>query len=220
MTAFELIAHDLPALKVEQTGRDAFHLLNDHHVKHLPVLEGNQLVGIISEEDIFTHKLYEPVSEYDFSMLRSFSVRADEHIFEVIRVMGEHRLTVVPVADAEGKYLGAISQNTLLRAFSGSTTFSMPGGVIIFELNRRDYSLAAIARIVEEESAQILTSMVTSAPDAELLEVTIKINRDDATRIIAALERRGFHIKHTFANDAYGDTLKERYDSLMNYLSI
>lgn len=220
MTALDLIAHDIPALKIEQTGRDAFHLLSDHHVKHLPVVDGTRLVGIISEEDVFNHKLYEPVSEYNFALLRTASVRSDEHLFEIMRVMGENRLTVIPVTDQEGNYLGIVSQNMILRVFSASTSFAMPGGVIIMEMNRRDYSLTAIARVVEEESARILTSMVTSSPDSELLEVTIKINRDDATRIVAALERMGHTIKQTFADDAVSDTLKERYDSLMNYLSI
>lgn len=220
MTALDLIAHDIPALKIEQTGRDAFHLLSDHHVKHLPVVDGTRLVGIISEEDVFNHKLYEPVSEYNFALVRTTSVRSDEHLFEIMRVMGENRLTVIPVTDKEGNYLGIVSQNMILRVFSSSTSFAMPGGVIILEMNRRDYSLTAIARVVEEESARILTSMVTSSPDSELLEVTIKINRDDATRIVAALERMGHTVKQTFADDAYSDTLKERYDSLMNYLSI
>ena len=60
MTAKNLIAHDIPALTVDQTGRDAFHMLNDYHVKHLPVLEDGHLVGILSEEDVFNHKLYDP----------------------------------------------------------------------------------------------------------------------------------------------------------------
>ncbi|MBL7776141.1 MAG: CBS domain-containing protein, partial [Saprospiraceae bacterium] len=75
MTAETIIAYDIPALSLEQTGRDAFHALNDHHVKHLPVVDDQRLVGIISEEDIFNHKLYEPIGEYNFSMMRRFAVR-------------------------------------------------------------------------------------------------------------------------------------------------
>jgi acetoin utilization protein AcuB len=220
MTALELIAHDIPALKIEQTGRDAYHLLSDHHVKHLPVVDGTRLVGILSEEDIFNHKLYDSVSEYDFSMLRTFSVRANEHLFEIMRIMGENRLTVIPVVDNDGNYLGMVSQNMMLRSFSTTTAFAMPGGILILEMNRRDYSLTTIARCVEEESAKILTSIVTSTPDSELIEVTLKINRDDVSRIVAGLERFGFTVKHSFAEDAYSESVRERYDSLMNYLSI
>jgi acetoin utilization protein AcuB len=220
MTAIDLIAHDIPALKIEQTGRDAFHLLSDHHVKHLPVIDGNRLVGILSEEDVFNHKLYEPVSEYNFSMMRTFSVHSNEHLFEIMRIMGENRLTIIPVTDIEGNYMGMVSQNMLLRAFSITTAFAMPGGILIIELDRRDYSLTTIARAVEEEGAKVLTSIITSTPDSEVLELTLKVNRDDVTRIAAALERYGFSVKRTFAEDDYSAAVRERYDSFMNYLNV
>jgi|1048.fasta_scaffold13709_3 CBS domain-containing protein len=220
MTAIELIAHDIPALKVEQTGKDAFHLLSDFHVKHLPVIEGQRLVGIISEEDIFNHKLYDTVREYDFSLHRPFSVRPEEHLFEIMRLMGENRLTILPVTDSEGTYLGMISQNTLLKAFSNLTAFSMQGGVIIMEMNQRDYALSTIARIVEEENAKVLAVFISSSPEAELLEVTLKINRPDVSRIVASLERHKFVVRQTLSTDAYYDTLKDRYDALMSYLKV
>ncbi|MCC6462658.1 MAG: CBS domain-containing protein [Saprospiraceae bacterium] len=220
MTAESLIAHDIPALTVAQTGKDAFHALNDHHVKHLPVVEGTQLVGIISEEDIFNHKLYEAIGEYDFSMLRRFAVRANDHVFEVIRVMGDNRLTVVPVIDVAGNYLGLVAQNDLLRYFANSAAFSEAGGVLVLEMNRRDYSLTTIARIVEDEDAKILSSFVTSGADADSLELTIKINRQELSRVVASFERHEYSVKETFAELDYADSLQDRYDSLMHYLNV
>ncbi|MBK8923249.1 MAG: CBS domain-containing protein [Saprospirales bacterium] len=221
MTAESLIAYDIPALQTEQTGKDAFHALNDHHVKHLPVVDAErQLVGILSEEDIFNHKLYEPIGEYNFSTLRRFAVRHTDHVFEVMRIMGENRLTVIPVVDEQGNYLGLIAQNDLLRYFANAASFTEPGGVLVLEMNRRDYSLGAIARIVEEEDAKILSTFVTSGASAETIELTIKVNRQELGRIVASLERYEYDVKETFAELDYADALQERYDSLMNYLNI
>ena len=134
--------------------------------------------------------------------------------------MGENRLTVIPVVDNDGNYLGMVSQNMMLRAFSDTTAFAMPGGILVLEMNRKDYSLTTISRCVEEESARVLTSFVSSTPDAEMLEVTLKINREDVSRIAAALERYGYTIKQSFADDVYSDGIRDRYDSLMNYLNM
>lgn len=220
MTAKTLIAHDIPALSIDQTGRDAFHLLSDFHVKHLPVVDGLKLVGILSEEDVFNHKLYEPISEYDFSMLRRFSVREDEHIFEVMRVMGDNRLTVIPVVDMEGNYVGLVSQNDLLRYFATSASFTESGAVLVLEMARRDYSLSTIARILEEEDVKILSSFVTSNADPENVELTLKLNRHDLGRAIASLERHDFLVKETFGDLDNIDGLKERYESFMSYLNV
>jgi CBS domain-containing protein len=220
MTAQTLIAHDIPALKMDQTGRDAFHMLSDYHIKHLPVVDEGRLVGLLSEEDIFNHKLYEPISEYDFSMMRRFAVRASEHIFEVMRIMGNNRLTVVPVIDDEGQYLGLISQNDLLRYFANTASFTETGAVLVLEMPHRDYSLATLARIIEDENMKILSSFVTSAPDPEYLEVTLKLNRHDLSRVTASLQRHDYEIKETFSEIEYADGMQERYESLMRYLSM
>jgi len=220
MTAHSLIALDIPSLSVEQTGREAFHLLSDFHVKHLPVVDDGKLVGLLSEEDIFNHKLSDPIGSFDLSHLRRFAVREDEHVFEVMRVMGDHRLTVIPVVDEEGNYLGLISQNDLLRYFANTASFVESGAVLVLEMPRRDYSLATITRIVEEEDVKVLNAFVTSSPDPENVEVTLKLDRHDLSRVIASLERHGYEVKEMFGELEYADEMQERYDSLMNYLNM
>jgi CBS domain-containing protein len=220
MTAKSLIAFDIPAVTFEQTGRDAFHMLNDYHVRHLPVVDGRKLVGIISEEDIFNHKLYDPISEYDFSMLRRYAVREHEHVFEIMRVMCEDRLTVIPVVDDQGEYLGMILLNDLLRFFATTASLTESGAVLVLEMNRRDYALGTIARIVEQEDVKILSAFVGTGPDPDLMELTLKLNRYDLNRTIASLERHDYIVKETYGELDYADGIKERYDSLMTYLNV
>jgi acetoin utilization protein AcuB len=221
MTAHNLIAHDIPAVTVDQTGRDAFHLLNDHHVKHLPVVDGAELVGVLSEEDIFNHKLYEPIREYDFTHLRRIAVRESDHVFDIMRIMGEHRLTVIPVINDAGEYQGLIAQNELLRYFANQASFTESGAVLVLEMSRRDYDLATIARIVEEDGVKILASFVSSGvQDPENLELTLKLNRHDLGRTIASLERHEMTVKESYGEREHSESLRERYDSLMAYLNV
>lgn len=220
MIAKNLIAHDIPAVSVEQTGRDAFHLLNDYHVKHLPVVNDGKLVAVLSEEDIFNHKLYDPIGEYDFSILRRFAVREHEHLFEIMRVMGENRLTIIPVIDDQGNYLGLVAQHDLLRYFAETASFVEGGAVLVLEMGRRDYSLSSIARILEEEDIKILSAFVTSGASEDLVELTVKLNRFDLGKAIASLERYDYFVKETFGDVSYSDGLRERYESFMNYLEV
>lgn len=220
MTARTLIAHDIPALTVEQTGREAFHMLNDYHVKHLPVVDGGKLVGLLSEEEIFNHKLSSPLSEHDFSVLPLFQVLENEHIFEVIKIMGDHRLTVIPVVDVEGKYLGLVQQNDVLRYFAHTASLTEHGAVLVLEMPRRDYALSTIARIFEEEKVNILSAFVTSSPNPESVELTLKLDRHDLSRAIASLERHEFQVKESFGETDRSELLRDRYDALMHYLNV
>lgn len=220
MTAKTLIEHDIPALSLQQTGRDAFHLLGEYHVKHLPVVQEGKLVGILSEEDVFNHKLYDPISEYDFSLMRRAAILEDEHIFEVMRMMGELRLTVLPVIDTEGNYRGLISQNDLLRYFAQTASFAEQGAVLVLQMPRRDYSLSNISHLVEDENVKILSAFVTSAPNPEYIELTLKLDRTDLSRVISSLERHDYDVKETFGELERSDFLRERYDALMHYLNL
>jgi signal-transduction protein with cAMP-binding, CBS, and nucleotidyltransferase domain len=220
MTAKTLIEHNIPALSLQQTGRDAFHLLGEYHVKHLPVVQEGKLVGILSEEDVFNHKLYDPISEYDFSLMRRAAILEDEHIFEVMRMMGELRLTVLPVIDTEGNYRGLISQNDLLRYFAQTASFSEQGAVLVLQMPRRDYSLSNISHLVEDENVKILSAFVTSAPNPEYIELTLKLDRTDLSRVISSLERHDYDVKETFGELERSDFLRERYDALMHYLNL
>lgn len=221
MTASALIAHDIPALSLEQTGREAFHMLNDHHVKHLPVVDGPKLVGLLSEEEIFNHKISDPLSKHDFSLMPLYAIHKDEHIFSVIKLMGTHRLTVVPVVDENGNYLGQIQQNDLLRYFADLSSLSEHGAVLVLEMARRDYSLSAIARIFEEENIRILSAFVNAGSEgSDLLELTLKLDRHNLARAISSLERYGYEVKKSFGETDRSEFLRERYDALMHYLNV
>lgn len=220
MTVKTLIARDIPPLSPKQIGREAFILLGDYHVKHLPVVDGGKLIGMLSEEDIFNHKLSDPVGTYDLALLRRVAVLEDEHIFEAIRLMGDQRLTVIPVVDSEDNYQGLVMQNDLLRAFAQMASFTEQGAVLVLQMPRRDYSLSTVSRIIEEENIKILSAFVSSTADPETVELTLKLNRTELSRAIASLERHEYEVKETFGDLERNDLIRERYDSLMHYLNL
>ncbi|MBK8555303.1 MAG: CBS domain-containing protein [Lewinellaceae bacterium] len=220
MIAIDLIAPEIPALGITQTGRDAFYLLGEHHLKHLPVVKEGKLLGVVSEEDIFNHKVYEPIGEYDFSLIRRFSVQSREHLFEIIRVMADNRLTVIPVVDQEGNYQGLITQSGILRALAHAAAVAEQGAILVLEMQRRDYSLATITRLVEEEDIKVLSAFVSSTQDSDMIELTLKINQLEISRIVATLERHGYMVREAFAESDHHEALQDRYDSFMNYLNM
>jgi acetoin utilization protein AcuB len=221
MIAKELISTEIPPATPEMTGKDAFRIQSDFHVKHLPVVDKERkLQGIISEEDIFNHKLYEPISEYDYAMLRKSSVQQDEHVFDVMRLMGETGLSLIPVTDHTGTYLGCITHDQVVKQLSATTSITEEGGILVIDMPHRDYSLTEISRIVESEGAKIISATITSNIHDELLELTIKLNRPDVLRVVASLERHGYLIKETHVEDIYEDGMRDRYDNFMRYLNV
>jgi len=52
------------------------------------------------------------------------------------------------------------------------------------------------------------------------MEVTLKVNKQDISAIIATFLRYEYDVKATFNNTDNNDNAKDRYDSLMNYLNL
>jgi acetoin utilization protein AcuB len=146
-------------------------------------------------------------------------VLENQHIYDVIRIFYEQKLTVVPVLDDKMNYLGLISINSLLEYFANITSVGQPGGIIVLEINNRDNSLAHIAQIVESENAQILSSYTRNITDSTKMEVTIKVNKTDISQIVASFLRYEYVVLATYNNSDKNSGVSDRFDSLMNYLS-
>lgn len=219
MIAEELVSDEIIPLRTSDTGEEGLGMMNEFYVRHLPIVNNQQLLGLISEDDILNFDATEPVGSYSLSLSHPY-VHSRDHIYEVMRVLAEYQLTLVAVVDEEGNYAGVVTQEDLLRYFASMAAFSDPGSIIVLETHRHDYSLAEIARIVESENAVILSSFVSSALDDTEITVTIKVNTQNINAISATFTRFNYIIKASFNEAEYLDTLKERFDSLMSYLNV
>lgn len=219
MIAGTLISNDIIPLRTSDTGEEALAIMNEFGVRHLPIVNNKELLGVISEDDILNYNVAEPLGSYRLSLYRPY-VKERDHIFEVMKVLANQRLSLIPAVNTDEEYIGFVTQDDLLQYFAATAAFTEPGSIIVLELQRRDYSLVEIARIVESESANIISSFITTNADPFLMDVTIKVNRTDIQHIIATFERFNYKIKASFLEDSHSDSLKERYDLLMTYLNV
>lgn len=220
MLAEDLITDEIPPLKTSDTGLKALHWMDELKVSHLPVVNNVQLLGLISDTDILDlNTPEEAIGNHKLSLIRPF-ISADQHIYEVLRLMSNLKLTVIPVLGPEEKYLGVITMPKLVQHFAGIAALSDPGGIIVLELNVRDYSMSEISRIIESNDAKILSAYVSSHADSNKMELTLKINRTDLSGILQTFTRYNYTVKASYHQSEFMDDLKNRYDSFMNYINM
>jgi acetoin utilization protein AcuB len=219
MIGSSLLSNAVFPLKTSDTGEEALNLMAEYHVSHLPIVNNKHLLGLISEDDILSHDIFEPIGAYQLSLIRNF-VKDTDHLFEAMDVLSKNRLTLVPVIDKEENYQGVITAQDLLTFFADNYSFSEPGSLLVLEINGQDYYLSQISRIIESEDANILSVFITREPNSTHLLVTIKINRLDLSRVISALNRYDYTIRATYSEVEYVDDLKERFDNFLSYLNV
>lgn len=219
MNAEYLISDMIIPLRTSDMGEDALSMMNEFVVRHLPIVNNQQLLGLLSEDDILDHDTQEAVGSYRLSTNRPY-VQFDDHVYEILRLIAEYRLTLIPVVDQENNYIGVVTMEDMIQYFARTASFSETGSIIVLEMDKRDYYLSEMARIVESEGAVILSSFITSNIDSTRLDVTLKLNQHNVQPIIATLNRFDYEVKATFNESDYVEGLKDRYEELMLYLNV
>lgn len=106
----------------DQTLAHAAALLREHGIRHLPVLNGGHLVGVLTERDIAlveTLKGVDPTTEKaeDAMSQDCYTVTPDTLMREVTAEMAEHKYGCAIVTE-RGKVIGVLTTVDVCRAFS------------------------------------------------------------------------------------------------------
>lgn len=220
MIAPEIISDVTAALQLDETGEHALIQMHEHNMNQLPVLQGNKYVGLVTMEDIINMKhLSKPLKNFS-DKFRKPVVQNTAHIFDVMKAALDFNVRVVPVVDEEHNYLGLVSAESCLRAFAKLNSVKMPGAIIELEVPYQEYSLVNIAKLTEENDADIAAFYTTMNEEKGVVEVTMKMKTSEVNSLLAALERYGYEVKEVYNEGTYSEDLKDRYDALMRYLNI
>lgn len=221
MVAKDLISEVVPSLKTSDVGQTALNWMEIFRISHLPIVNNQDFLGLISDADIFDmNQANEPIGNHSLTLIKPY-VKTDQHIFDVIGLASRLKLTVVPVLDNKNHYQGVVTTSDLIRHIAAISSLDQPGGIIVLDLFERDYSLTQIAQIVESSNVKILSMYITSPSDSTRLEVTIKVNTTDLTSVIRTFERYNYDVKTWVSNDDSMESLySERFDLFMKYLNI
>lgn len=221
MLAKEMIMNAIPPLKTSDTGTKALRWMDEYKVSHLPIVNNVDFLGLISDSDILSMNTpEEALGNHKLSLIRPY-VTQNQHFYDVLRVLSEENLTLIPVLDDSNEYLGSITINCLVQNFSKMTAVQNPGGIIILELHENDYCLSQIAQIVESNDTKIISLYISSVDShSTKFNLTLKLNKTDISAVLRTFERYNYIVKGTFNEDTHIEDLKQRYDSFMKYLDL
>lgn len=220
MLVRDLISIDIPPLNIHDDGKKALEWMDEFKVSHLPVIDKTHYIGLVSDTEIIDLVgTTDQVGKLRKTLGKPF-VFEYQHAYEALKLYALLKITLIPVLDEKERFMGVITQHQMLNYFAEMTDAKDPGSLIVLELNEKDYSLSQIAQIAESNGAKVLSLFLTPKPHSTELDVTLKINVQDASAVIQTLERYGYVIKESFTQGNSKNDLKDRYDLLMHYLNL
>jgi len=221
MLAKDLISDVVPALRTSDSGQKALYWMDIFRISHLPIVNNEDFLGLIADTDIYDNNMAEEsIGNHSLSLFSPY-VTEYQHVYEVIELASRMNLTVVPVLDKHNHYRGLITLSDLVHNFANFAALKEPGAIIILDVSIHDYSLSQIAQIIEGNDAKILSLYMSSPSSTKMIEITIKINRNDLASIMQTFNRYNYTVRNTFMDQGDMDSFYEdRYEMFMKYLNI
>ena len=218
MITRKLISKEIQTITLEQSGAEALAIMQEYHLSHLAILSNNKLLGVISEEDIWG--MYDENNKLESikEKIQHFFMPLGKDVFEVIKYMDEHKLSLLPML-ANEKYVGSITHESIISSLASIVAIQESGAVIILEMMKKEYSMSEIAQIVESNGARILSAYITDVDDRDVIKLTLKLNIIDIAPIIQTFERYKYNVAASYNQSENKDNLVDRYDLLMRYLN-
>lgn len=209
----------LPVLPVDENSsrQECMEAMMDNVCFELPVLRDKQLYGTVqldecihSEEDTI-----KSIVEPGFA-----SVHFNSHLIDVLHVFNESKANVCCVLDENFEWIGIINKTAVLEGLAQSLTVAQTGAILLVEMASHQYSSTEIARIVESEGSQILGLWLTNLEESGRIRASIKLNTQNAERIINGLQRYGYEVIAAFGDDDYKENVERRFQSFMKFIDV
>jgi len=217
MLASQLITNHYPTVEQDDKVSVALQLMDDFDIIHIPVVDHNKYLGIISKHDLLDIDDFAPVKGAMTGIIQK-SVRTNDHLLLVLKLASQNSLSLVPVVNQDHEWVGAIPYTEILKASSLFTGAEEPGAVIVLEMERKSYSFGEISRLVETNDAYITQLNTWFENETGLLVVTIKINKVEVSDILSTFQRYEYIVRNFIGEEQYENELRYNYDHLMSYL--
>ena len=130
----DVMTKDVTTVYEESNLQQVFALLTPYRFRHLPVIDGQRLVGILSQRDLLqvqgervsknpalraqAERTLEETFVRDIMNSNVVTTRPDASLAEAAQRMIEHRVGALPVVDEAGLLLGIVTQTDLLRSLA------------------------------------------------------------------------------------------------------
>ena len=125
----KIMSKDIIALRRNDDLETAERLFKRHNIRHIPVVAGDVIIGMLSYTDLlrisFAEAVYDDEEDIDSTVYNMFTieqvmaknmvtVRSDQSIREVAEILAEKEFHALPVVD-NGKLVGIVTTTDLMK---------------------------------------------------------------------------------------------------------
>jgi acetoin utilization protein AcuB len=186
---------------------DAVRTMRDAGVRHLPVVDGDRLVGIVSDRDLKramassatslqAHELTYLLDRIRIAEIMTRTVVTIAPMFPVedaARIMVRDRISALPVTEG-GRLVGIVTETDVLMLFVRALGAGEPSSRLDVAIATDRGALSDVVATAEGAGAPI-SSVMTLFDAAGNREIIVRVATINPARVVHALEAKGYRVR-------------------------
>lgn len=194
------IMHENPiVINTSLTLDEAYKLMVDKSIRHLPIVENSAIVGVITDRDLRLATSILAKKPFDASATVSevmtspvFTVNSTDPVGSAVKIMRDNKIGCLPVIE-DGKIVGIITGVDLLDAMMNMTGMKKPGGRLDLSMKNEPGGLAKMTKIIADKNVNV-HSILTHEDKNGLTRIILRVGTIDIRNLAENLCANGFNV--------------------------
>jgi len=185
-----------PPITIERTAllQEAVQLMKKHSIRHLPVLEDDQLVGFITESDLrqfYFPAMVEKIPVHQVMVLNPITINVNASIETAARLIHDYKIGGLPVLDKK-TLVGVITASDLLSAFIEVMGILKSSSRLDVVVGKKG-GVSSVTRIIREHNCDII-SVASEKQSSRRRVHYFRLEKCDLQPVVKALEKAGHKV--------------------------
>lgn len=205
MIVEEIMKTDVITLQKYETIETALKLLNQHDIRHIPIVDDeNHVIGIVSDrdirdaspsifhQDINSDDLKNPIAK--IMTQNVITVHPLDFVEEISAIFYEKEIACLPVTK-DGKLVGMITEKDMLHTLIQLTGADQPGSQIEIKVKNIAGMLTKVAAIFSKQNINIQSILVYPDPENKDCKILVfRVQTMNPIQIIKELNNEGYNV--------------------------
>ncbi len=194
--------HNCFTVQLDVTLKDALVLLETHQIDGLPVLNGDEYVGVVTRYNLY-ERFFQSGKQKNEYLTSTFvkDIATHEEKFLLGNEFFERTLLdlkdfpLLAVVDAKKTFLGVVTRSDVISSFESAFGVNRPGVRIAFTSVETEGRIAKLSEIAHQFHEHIISLVTFDETDKLVRRIVMKIEKkDNIGKFAKKLEEYGFRI--------------------------
>ena len=200
MLVGQIMSQKIVTISPDKRVGQALKLMQKYHIRHVPVIERDRMVGWITSRDlreVLLASMLEEIKVGDVMVQAPISVTPDTEVEEAARLIHEHKIGGMPVMEGD-KLVGVITMLDLISAFITMLGLLKSSSRLDLLLPNRSEALDAAARLIKAAGGKVI-NVALGPIQGDKRPYYFRLEKVSLEPIVATLKQQGYEVLDTIA---------------------